>query len=236
MWAIPVSPRTSPVAARDLLTLPALLACAFVALVALAGAWVGAGAVVLAFPAGLLIGLSQLRTAEREAALRLLSQQDALTGLGNRRLLQQRLTYEIARHGRHERRFTVLALDLDGFKGVNDRFGHQAGDEVLREIAWALEHAVRDQDTLVRLGGDEFCVLAPESSFADAERMAERMQHAVRHAVDGVGRLGVSVGYAVFPDEGRTPEALMEHADAAAIEAKRESRQRRGGASGRRAA
>ena len=218
----------SPVAARDLLTLPAALAFAFVALVALAGAWAGGWAVVLALPAGAVIGLSQLRTAEREAALRLLSQQDALTGLGNRRLLQQRLSYEIARHGRHERRFTVLALDLDGFKGVNDRFGHQAGDEVLREIAWALGKAVRDQDTLVRLGGDEFCVLAPETAFADAERMAERLQHAVRHAVQGVDRLDVSVGYAVFPDEGTTPEALMERADAAAIDAKRSSRVRPG--------
>ena len=129
----------SPVAARDLLTLPAVLAFAFVALVALAGASVGAWAAVLALPAGAIIGLSQLRTAEREDALRLLSQQDALTGLGNRRLLQQRLSYEIARHGRHERRFTVLALDLDGFKGVNDRFGHQAGDEVLCDIARALD-------------------------------------------------------------------------------------------------
>jgi diguanylate cyclase (GGDEF)-like protein len=216
----------SPVAARDLLTLPAVLACAFVALVALAGAAVGAWAIVLALPAGAIIGLSQLRTAEREAALRLLSQQDALTGLGNRRLLQQRLSYEIARHGRHERRFTVLALDLDGFKGVNDRFGHQAGDEVLREIAWALGKAVRDQDTLVRLGGDEFCVLAPETAFADAERMAERLRYAVRHAVQGVDRLDVSVGYAVFPDEGTTPETLMAHADAAAIETKRTSRRR----------
>ena len=221
----------SPVAGRDLFTLPALLAFAFVALVALAGAWIGVWAVGLAVPAGVVIALSQLRTAEREATLRLLSQQDALTGLGNRRLLQHRLSYEIARHGRHERRFTVLALDLDGFKAVNDRFGHQAGDEVLREIARSLTRAVRDQDTLVRLGGDEFCVLAPESSFADAEQMAERLQLAVRHAVDGVDGLGVSVGYAVFPDEGTTPEALMEHADAAAISAKRESRTRRRGVS-----
>jgi diguanylate cyclase (GGDEF)-like protein len=213
----------SPVAARDLLTPPALLAFAFVALVALAGAWAGAWAVLLAVPAGVIIGLSQLRTAEREARLRMLTQQDALTGLGNRRLLQHRLSYEIARHGRHERRFTVLALDLDGFKGINDRFGHQAGDEVLREIAWALGRAVRDQDTLVRLGGDEFCVLAPETAFADADRMAERLRYAVRTAVDGVGQLDVSVGYAVFPDEGATPEALMAHADAAAIEAKRSS-------------
>ena len=216
----------SPVAARDLLTLPAALAFAFVALVALAGAAVGAWAIVLGLPAGAVIGLSQLRTAEREATLRRLTQLDALTGLGNRRLLQQRLTYEIARHGRHERRFTVLALDLDGFKGVNDRFGHQAGDEVLREIAWALGKAVRDQDTLVRLGGDEFCVLAPETSYADADRMAARLRDAVRHAVEGVGALDASVGYAVFPDEGTTPETLMSHADAAAIETKRTSRRR----------
>jgi diguanylate cyclase (GGDEF)-like protein len=228
MCRIQVSRPQSRVAARDLVTLPALLACAFVAGVALAGAAVGPAAVVLGIPAGLLIGLSQRRTEEREAALRLLSQQDALTGLGNRRLLQHRLGYEIARHRRHQRRFAVLALDLDGFKAVNDRFGHQAGDEVLREIAWALQRAVRDQDTLVRLGGDEFCVLAPESAYADAERLSDRLRNAVRGAVEGVDRLDVSVGYAVFPDEGTTPEALMAHADAAAIDAKRLARARRG--------
>ena len=233
MCPIPVSPPPSRAVARELLTPPALVAFAFVALVALAGAWVGPWAVVLAVPAALVIGLSQRRSAEREAELRLLTRQDALTGLGNRRLLQQRLAYEIARHRRYDRHFTVLALDLDGFKAVNDRFGHQAGDEVLREIARALSRAVRDQDTLVRLGGDEFCVLAPESSFADAERMSERLQYAVQHAVDGLEYLDVSVGYAVFPEEGTTPEALMEHADAAAIDAKRESRSRRGGMSRR---
>ena len=234
MCRIPRSRRPSPAAAgSDLLRPPALLAFAFVAAVALAGAWIGPAAAVLAVPAGLVIGLSQRRTEEREAALRLLSRQDALTGLGNRRLLEQRLKYEITRHRRHERRFTVLALDLDGFKGVNDRFGHQAGDEVLREIAWALQRAVRDQDTLVRMGGDEFCVLAPESAFADAERMAERLRYAVRHAVEGLDQLDVSVGYAVFPDEGTTPDALMERADAAAIDAKRQSRSRRGRVSSR---
>jgi diguanylate cyclase (GGDEF)-like protein len=179
-------------------------------------------------PAGLLIGLSQRKTEQREAALRLLSQQDALTGLGNRRMLQHRLSYEIARHRRHERRFAVLALDLDGFKLVNDRFGHQAGDEVLREIAFALQRTIRDQDTLARLGGDEFCVLAPESTFADADRMAERLRHAVRESVSGLDHLDVSVGYAMFPEEGTTAEALLENADAAAIDAKRFARSRRG--------
>jgi diguanylate cyclase (GGDEF)-like protein len=219
----------SPIPAwRDHLTLPGALACAYVAAVALAGAWIGPAAMLLAVPAGLVIGLSQRRAEAREAGLRLLSQQDALTGLGNRRLLQHRLNYEISRHRRYERRFAVLALDLDGFKGVNDRFGHQAGDEVLREIAFALRRAVRDQDTLVRMGGDEFCVLAPESEYADAERLAERLRYAVRGAVRGLDQLDASVGYAVFPDEGRSPEELMDHADAAAIDAKRTSRSRRG--------
>jgi diguanylate cyclase (GGDEF)-like protein len=176
----------------------------------------------------MLIGLSQRKTEQREAALRLLSQQDALTGLGNRRMVQQRLRYEIARHRRHERRFAVLALDLDGFKLVNDRFGHQAGDEVLREIAFALQRTVRDQDTLARLGGDEFCVLAPESTFADADRLAERLRHAVRESVSGLDQLDVSVGYAMFPEEGTTAEALLDNADAAAIDAKRFARSRRG--------
>jgi diguanylate cyclase (GGDEF)-like protein len=217
----------SPARARDLLTLPALLTFGFVALVALAGAQAGPVAMLLAVPAGLIIGLSQTRATAREEGLRLLSQQDALTGLGNRRMLHDRLAYEIARHRRHGRRFSLLALDLDGFKGVNDRFGHQAGDEVLREIARALERAVRDQDTLVRMGGDEFCVLAPESEYADAELLAERLRRSVRGAVSGLDSLAVSVGFAVFPDEGWAPEHLMARADAAAIEAKRRAREQR---------
>lgn len=203
---------------------PALFAAAFVALVALAGAQAGPVAVLLALPAGLIVWLRARVDERRAEGLRLLSQRDALTGLGNRRMLEERLEYEIVRHRRHDRRFSVLALDLDGFKGVNDRFGHQAGDEILREVSRALAKAVRDQDTLVRLGGDEFCILAPEADFADAERLAHRVRVAVRRAVGGLDTLAVSVGYAVFPDEGERPEDLLEHADAAAIAAKRESR------------
>jgi diguanylate cyclase (GGDEF)-like protein len=217
----------SPAAARDLLTLPGLLTGAFVALVALAGAQAGPVAMLLALPAGAIIGLSARRASVREEGLKVLTQQDALTGLGNRRLLHERLAYEISRHRRHERRFSLLALDLDGFKNVNDRFGHQAGDEILREVSRALTRVVRDQDTLVRMGGDEFCVLVPESEFADAEQLAGRLRSAVRGAVSGLDSLAVSVGYAVFPDEGRTPEHLLERADAAAIEDKRRSRERR---------
>ena len=203
---------------------PAVLAASAVSLNVLAGAKMGMAALFFALPAALLAGWLQRRIDQRQLGLKLLSQQDALTGLGNRRLLHERLNYEITRHRRHSRRFSLLALDLDGFKQVNDRFGHPAGDEILREVARSLERAVRDQDTVVRLGGDEFCVLAPETTWEDAERLAERLAAAVEGAVGGLDMLGVSVGYAVFPDEGWTPEHLLARADAAEIDVKRRKR------------
>jgi diguanylate cyclase (GGDEF)-like protein len=226
-WAL-----MSPDAARELFTVPTFLTALAVSAVALAGAQAGPAAMLLAVPAAVLAAALQQRVVARQEGLKLLSQQDALTGLGNRRLLHERLGYEIARHRRHGRRFSLLALDLDGFKQVNDRFGHQAGDEILREVSRALERAVRDQDTVVRLGGDEFCVLAPESEWPDADRLSERLRRSVAGAVGGLDALDVSVGYAVFPDEGWTPEHLLARADAASIEAKRSSRERRGRPSG----
>jgi len=187
----------------------------------LAGSSFGAGALFFCVPVAVGALLVALRVDARQQGLRLISQQDPLTGLGNRRLLYDRLNYEIARHRRHSRRFSVLALDLDGFKQVNDRFGHAAGDEILREIARSLEKAVRDQDTVVRMGGDEFCVLAPEIGWENAERMAARLELAVKTAVGGLDMLGVSVGFAVFPDEGWTAEHLLTRADEAGIEEKR---------------
>ena len=96
-----------------------------------------------------------------QAALRTLSRLDPLTALANRRALDDRLGYEVARHRRHGRAFALLVIDLDDFKSVNERFGHAGGDELLRDTARSLRSAVREQDTVARLGGDEFCVLAP---------------------------------------------------------------------------
>ncbi len=202
-------------------SVPAAVATAVAAVLVLAGSSFGAAALFFCVPVAVGALLVALRVDARQQGLRLISQQDALTGLGNRRLLQDRLNYEISRHRRHSRRFTVLALDLDGFKQVNDRFGHAAGDEILREVARALEKAVRDQDTVVRMGGDEFCVLAPEIGWEDAERLAARLEQAVETAVGGLDMLGVSVGFAVFPDEGWTPDHLLARADEAGMQEKR---------------
>ena len=101
---------------------------------------------------------------ERERnALRQTALTDPLTGLANRRSLLSRIDYEIARHTRSRGTFALIMLDLDGFKQLNDRFGHPTGDDLLRDVAIALKRAVRDQDTVARIGGDEFCVLAPET-------------------------------------------------------------------------
>ena len=209
---------------RDL-AVPVAVATTASALLVLAGSRFGGAGLFFCVPAAVATLLVVLRIQARQQGLRLISQQDALTGLGNRRLLHDRLSYEIARHRRHSRRFSVLALDLDGFKQVNDRYGHPAGDEILREVAKSLVKAVRDQDTVVRMGGDEFCVLAPESTWEDADAMAQRLHVAVQTAVSGLeDRLGVSVGFAVFPDEGWTPEHLLARADAAEIDVKRRKR------------
>ncbi len=206
---------------------PAVVAGVVAALLVLAGATLGLAAMALGVPAALAAVAVKRRIEARQEGLKLLSQQDALTGLGNRRLLHERLRYEIARHRRHGRRFSLLALDLDGFKQVNDRFGHPAGDEILKEVARSMERAVRDQDTVVRVGGDEFCILVPESSWADADHMAERLRRSVSRSVGGLEQLSVSIGYAVFPDEGWTPEHLIARADAAGIETKRKARAQR---------
>src|SRR5205814_4400871 len=146
---------------------------------------------------------------------------DPLTGVANRRALAERIRYEVARHARQEHSFAVLALDLDGFKAVNDRFGHDAGDEILRDVAAALHEAVREQDTVARLGGDEFCVLAPETSRAGGEQLADRISSALARVTSGVRGLSASIGVAVFPEDGRNAQAVLTAADERQVDAKR---------------
>jgi len=213
--------------------LAALGASALTAIAVVAGTHLGPVALALVGPAALAGAAARRRIDAHQAGLLHLAHVDPLTGLGNARQLRSRLAYELARHRRMRRRLTVFVLDLDGFKLVNDRFGHQAGDEVLREVARQLKRVVREQDTVVRQGGDEFCVLAPETGWREAELLAERLGYAVARAAGGLPGLSASIGFAVFPDEGTTAQVLMSRADANGADAKRRTRQARPEGEGR---
>ena len=188
----------------------------------------GIVAVAFAAPAsiGVLLAL-RVRLERQTDAMRHYALRDPLTGLANRRALDERLAYEVARHTRNGQQFAVLALDLNGFKAVNDRFGHDAGDEVLRDVAHAMVDAVRAQDTVVRLGGDEFCVLAPLTDRDHADGLAGRVLEALAGVAAGPRGISASIGAAVFPEDGTRPDALLAVADAAAVDAKRRTRTRR---------
>ena len=149
---------------------------------------------------------------------------DALTGLPNRILLLDRLGYALAQSERGDTSVAIFFLDLDGFKGVNDRLGHLAGDALLRGIAGRLLAWVRPGDTVSRFGGDEFTVLVREVTGPDeAMQIAERLTEAVRNPLSVEGEevsLTPSIGIAL--DRGiRKPEELIERADRAMYAAKR---------------
>jgi diguanylate cyclase (GGDEF)-like protein len=138
---------------------------------------------------------------------------DALTGVGNRRVRDERLAYELARHRRSGGPLALIFLDLDRFKDVNDTHGHLAGDRLLCDVGRALSDTVRAGDTVSRPGGDEFCVIAPGTGAAEAQRLTERIELALSE-LTAVGRpLSASVGLALFPRDGHTAEELIGHAD-----------------------
>ncbi len=139
---------------------------------------------------------------------------DPLTGLHNRRFAEERLTTESARAHRHGHSLTVLMLDLDDFKQLNDLFGHFAGDLALKEFAHRLAKAIRGSDLAVRIGGDEFLVILPECQFGQVQHVLARMRPL---EVDLDGKkvsLTFSAGWTDYqPDE--PPEELLKRADAA---------------------
>ncbi len=164
----------------------------------------------------------RLAVLEREGdSLRRDALSDPVTGVANRRSLLARAEYEITRHRRAGQNFALVMLDLDGFKQLNDRFGHAAGDDLLRDVAGALRRAMRAQDTVARFGGDEFCVLAPETDERGTERLAAKVSQAVRDVSVGMESVAGSVGVAVFPMDGRTVAELMHAADERLLDAKR---------------
>ena len=159
------------------------------------------------------------------AGYRTLSRRDALTGVGNYRRLHDAVDVEILRHDASQRRFSLVLVDLDEFKRINDRQGHLEGDRLLREVASVLANSSRERDVLARHGGDEFCIVAPETSEQEAAGLALRLETAVSDLrVDG-GALRACTGVAVYPDHGTDSDALLRHADLAL---RHEKRLRRG--------
>jgi diguanylate cyclase (GGDEF)-like protein len=150
--------------------------------------------------------------ASREAYRRL-SGEDGLTGVGNYRSLIEKLRQETARHRRHEREFTLLMLDLDNFKAVNETHGHLTGDLVLAVVGSMIELSVRQEDVVFRQGGDEFAVLAPETGRDQAELLASRIAVSLARITSGSVQLSVSIGMAVFPRDGLEPGELLDNAD-----------------------
>ena len=168
-----------------------------------------------------------LHDAAREQArmLESMALQDPLTGLANRRLLPETMWMAIAHARRNKSAMAVLYLDLDGFKEVNDTLGHAAGDELLKSVADRLVHGVREEDTVARVGGDEFMiVLWHVIGFEDTAKVAAKLIEAVAQPYDIEGHtvsVTTSVGASVYPMHGEDSDELMKSADAALYEAKR---------------
>ncbi|HWW60079.1 MAG TPA: EAL domain-containing protein [Thermoanaerobaculia bacterium] len=170
-------------------------------------------------------------TAARALALKMshTAQHDALTGLPNRLLLNDRINQAIARAPRHKNHVAVLFLDLDGFKQINDQRGHATGDRLLQSISERLVACVRGSDTVSRQGGDEFVLLLSEvEQWDDAAITARRILQAISdtHVIDDQEiHITASIGVSVFPDDGADAQILIKHADAAMYEAKERGRQ-----------
>jgi diguanylate cyclase (GGDEF)-like protein len=168
----------------------------------------------------------QLREKLRDQSIR-----DPLTSLFNRRYTEETLTRELHRAERSRQELAVLAIDVDHFKRFNDTFGHQAGDQVLRELAAVLTGRTRAGDIVSRMGGEELLVVLPAANLADAMEKADQIRVAVselqvKHLNRDLGQVTISTGVAVFPHHGRDGDALIRAADAALYQAKREGRNR----------
>ena len=153
---------------------------------------------------------------------------DGLTGLYNVRYFYQALEKELARSRRYGHRCSLIMLDLDDFKKYNDRYGHLAGDDLLRELAGLMHGEARQTDTAARYGGEEFAVIMPEAGGAQAKALAERLWETVRdhefvvRETQRVGRITVSLGMATYPEDASDVEELVNAADMALLRAKEE--------------
>ena len=171
--------------------------------------------------------VTELRRVERDLEHR--ASHDPLTGLPNRRHLQHELQRAIAHSTQTDGRLALLYIDLDGFKAVNDRGGHDTGDRILRVVAHRLQQGLRQSDLVARVGGDEFVVLLPDCPNVTAANTVASALRARLHPPfalpDGRIHLDASVGIACFPGDGTDPETLLAHADRAMYAARGQQRQ-----------
>ena len=173
-----------------------------------------------------LVDISDRKRAEEQIEFH--AYHDVLTHLPNRKLFNDRLQHSVTRARRTGKPLAVLFIDLDDFKDVNDSLGHTAGDEVLLEMAQRLRRCVREDDTVGRLGGDEFTIILsdlrqPEDAIAVAEKLLEAVQLPI--SLGGIPvRVTASIGIALFPNDGADPESLLRNADSAMYRAKESGR------------
>ncbi len=161
-------------------------------------------------------GASALEAARLHEKVTELAATDSLTGVANRRSFFDRIASELVRSHRSGRPLSVALLDVNGFKGINDGYGHRVGDEALIRVAQTLARGMRASDLVARLGGDEFAVLLPETSTDEAEKVLARLCAAEVSAHDGRHgelRLSLSWGIATWPQDGTAPEQLLQAAD-----------------------
>jgi diguanylate cyclase (GGDEF)-like protein/PAS domain S-box-containing protein len=168
------------------------------------------------------MALSNLRLHE---TLRAQSIRDPLTGLFNRRFMEESLALELRRAVRNQRPLGVIMVDLDRFKHFNDTYGHDAGDTLLRELGTLLQNNIRGEDIACRYGGEEFTLILPEGNAEVTQQRAEGLRAAIKrmevqHRGQPLGRISMSLGVAIFPEHGRTAEALLQASDAALYQSK----------------
>ena len=176
----------------------------------------------IVFYLGLMTDHSQLN------AMTKLANQDALTGLPNRRLFEKRLEHDIAHAKRHNKLMSLLYIDLDHFKHINDSCGHRIGDQLLIQVAERLKSSIRAEDTASRMGGDEFTVILSEvNSVTDVRRIAQKIIKSIGQPFqidEHIVNIGCSIGYSIYPEHSSSPRALVNVADSAMYQAKQAGR------------
>jgi len=152
---------------------------------------------------------------------------DHLTGLANRRRFERQLEREVARTSRHGRPFSLITIDIDHFKKINDTYGHEAGDEAIKCLARVLQQGTRGIDLAARIGGEEFGVILTETNLPGAVEVAERLRMTLKSVeIPTVGQIAASFGVAECPSQAETARELLARADAALYDAKRDGRDR----------